>query len=92
MKTVTKCENLIKKEVELYESIYRDVEENIEEPTYGIKIRDVIFEDISCDKNIVKSFINFMGKSLSGDKKAKELLHTILVETVSTFEEDIVNL
>ena len=42
MKTVTKCENLIKKEVELYESIFRDEYDNVEMPTYGIKINDII--------------------------------------------------
>ena len=91
MKTVTKCENLIKKEVELYESIFRDEYDNVEMPTYGIKINDIIFDDISVEKDVVSSLVNIINKMMGGDEKATHLIHCMLVESVSEYNNDIVN-
>jgi hypothetical protein len=91
MKTLTKYENLKEMEVELYESIFRDEYDNVEMPTYGIKINDVIFDDISVEKDVVSSLVNIINKMMSGDEKARHLIHCMLVESVSEYNNDIVN-
>lgn len=91
MKTLTKYENLRKKEVDLYESIFRDEYDNVEMPTYGIKINDVIFDDISVEKDVVSSLVNLINKMMDGDEKARQLIHCMLVESVSSYNDDIVN-
>ena len=91
MKTVTKYENLKGMEVELYESIFRDEYDNVEMPTYGIKINDVIFDDISVEKDVVSSLVNLINKMMSGDEKARQLIHCMIVESVSSYNDDIVN-
>ena len=91
MKVATKYENLAGMEVELYESIFRDEYDNVEMPTYGIKINDVIFDDISVEKNVVSSLVNLINKMMSGDEKARQLIHCMLVESVSEYESYIIN-
>lgn len=91
MKTVTKCENLIKKEVELYESIFRDEYDNVEMPTYGIKINDIIFDDISVEKDVVSNFMKLINEMISGNEEARKLIHCMMVELVSSYNDDIVN-
>lgn len=91
MKTLTKYENLKGMEVELYESIFRDEYDNVEMPTYGIKINDVIFDDISVEKDVVSSLVNLINKMMGGDEKARQLIHCMLVESVSSYNDDIVN-
>ena len=91
MKTLTKYENLKEMEVKLYESIFRDEYDNVEMPTYGIKINDVIFDDISVEKDVVSSLVNLINKMMSGDEKARQLIHCMLVESVSSYNDDIVN-
>lgn len=91
MRTSTKYENLKRMEVELYESIFRDEYDNVEMPTYGIKINDVIFDDISVEKDVVSSLVNLINKMMSGDEKARQLIHCMLVESVSEYNNDIVN-
>lgn len=91
MKTLTKHENLKEMEVELYESIFRDEYDNVEMPTYGIKINDVIFDDISVEKDVVSSLVNLINKMMSGDEKARQLIHCMIVESVSSYNDDIVN-
>lgn len=91
MKTLTKYEKLKEMEVNLYESIFRDEYDNVEMPTYGIKINDVIFDDISVEKDVVSSLVNLINKMMSGDEKARQLIHCMLVESVSSYNDDIVN-
>lgn len=91
MKTLTKYENLKGMEVELYESISRDEYDNVEMPTYGIKINDIIFDDISVEKDVVSSLVNLINKMMSGDEKARQLIHCMLVESVSSYNDDIIN-
>lgn len=91
MKTLTKYENLKGMEVELYESIFRDEYDNVEMPTYGIKINDIIFDDISVEKDVVSSLVNLINKMMSGDEKARQLIHCMLVESVSSYNDDIIN-
>ena len=91
MKVATKYENLKGMEVELYESIFRDEYDNVECPTYGIKIKGVVFDDISVEKDVVSSLVNLINKMMSGDKEAKQLIHCMLVESVSDYEADIIN-
>ena len=91
MRTSTKYENLKEMEVELYESIFRNEYDNVEMPTYGIKINNVIFDDISVEKDVVSSLVNLINKMMSGDEKARQLIHCMLVESVSSYNDDIVN-
>ena len=91
MKTVTKCENFKGMEVELYKSIVRDEYDNVEMPTYGIKINNIIFDDISVDKDVVSNLVNLINKMMSGNEEAKKLIHCMLVESVSSYNDDIIN-
>lgn len=91
MRTSTKYGNLKEMEVELYESIFRDEYDNVEMPTYGIKINDVIFDDISVEKDVVSSLVNLINKMMSGDEKARQLIHCMFVESVSSYNDDIIN-
>ena len=91
MKTLTKYENLKGMEVELYESIFRDEYDNVEMPTYGIKINDIIFDDISVEKDVVSNFIKLINEMMSGNEEAKKLIHCMMVEIVSSYNNAIVN-
>lgn len=91
MKTLTKYENLKEMEVELYESIYTDVYDGTEMPTYGIKINDIIFDDISVEKDVVNNFMKLINEMMSGNEEAKKLIHCMMVEIISSYNDDIVN-
>lgn len=91
MKTLTKYENLKGKEVKLYESIFRDEEEKIEMPVYGINLNGIIFDDIHSEKNIVNGLIKLI-TTMNKDNKAKELLHQIFVEIASIYDDELINL
>ena len=92
MKALTKYENLKEMEVvELYESIYRDVYDGTEMPTYGIKVNDVIFDDISVEKDVVSNFMKLINEMMSGNEDAKKFIHCMMVEIVSSYNDDIIN-
>lgn len=93
MKTLTKYENLKEMEVaELYESIFKDEDIGVEGPTYGVKIRNIILDDINGHKPLVEGFTKAINLMLEGNQEAKELIKGIINESLEIFEKELIDL
>ena len=71
--------------LKLYTSIYKNVEEDVEIPTYGLKIGEIIFDDISTDVETVKGFINLINSTMNGDEASKRVIQDMIVEAIASF-------
>ena len=74
---------ILGKEVKLYTSVYSNVEEGVEVPTYGIQVGDVIFDDIHTDKDVVVHLVDTFERMLDGDEEARHKIHQLLVDVAS---------
>lgn len=70
-------------QVEIYSSIVNI--EGMEASTYGIKINDIIFNDISTDFDTVNNLVNLINSMMSGDESSRELIHEMIVNTVASY-------
>lgn len=70
-------------QIEIYSSIVNI--EGMEASTYGIKINDIIFDDISTDFNTVNNLVNLINSMMSGDESSRELIHEMIVNAVASY-------
>ena len=79
--------------VSLFEVVFNDKDTQRDLPTYGIQINDIVFDDLSFDKDVAKGLVKLISKAFKkGNKKEYKLFYEILGMVVNSYEEQLKNL
>lgn len=79
--------------VSLFEVVFKDKDTQRDLPTYGIRINDIVFDDLSFDKDVTEGLVKLISKAFKkGNAKEYKLFYEILGTVVNSYEEQLKNL
>lgn len=79
--------------VSLFKVVFNDKDTQRDLPTYGIRINDIVFDDLSFDKKVAEGLVKLISKAFEkGNIKEYNLFYEILGMIVSDYEEQLKDL